>query len=144
MFNSILVVCVGNICRSPTGEQLLKELLPDKKIESAGLSALSGKKADAMSCLVAKDNGLSLDKHIAKQLTSELCRHNDLILVMEKKHIDLVCCIAPEARGKVMLFGRWIDDFEVPDPYKQSREAFEFVYNKLNDAAQNWARILIR
>ena len=42
MFNSILVVCVGNICRSPTGERLLQQLLPEKEITSAGVGALVG------------------------------------------------------------------------------------------------------
>ncbi|WP_454538621.1 arsenate reductase/protein-tyrosine-phosphatase family protein, partial [Escherichia coli] len=40
MFNSILVVCTGNICRSPIGERYLRSLLPNKKIDSAGTSAL--------------------------------------------------------------------------------------------------------
>jgi len=40
MFDSILVVCVGNICRSPTGERLLKQHLPDKEIASAGIVCL--------------------------------------------------------------------------------------------------------
>lgn len=40
MFENILVVCVGNICRSPTGERLLRQHLPEKRIESAGVSAV--------------------------------------------------------------------------------------------------------
>lgn len=54
MFNKILVVCVGNICRSPTGEWLLKKYIPDKTIESAGINALIGNDADAKALEVAK------------------------------------------------------------------------------------------
>ncbi len=43
MFNNILVVCVGNICRSPTAERLLQRYHPELKVESAGLGALVGK-----------------------------------------------------------------------------------------------------
>ncbi|MDY4387929.1 protein tyrosine phosphatase [Pectobacterium aroidearum] len=144
MFDSILVVCVGNICRSPTGERLLKRALPEKKIVSAGLGALVGKPADAMATEVANQHDLSLEGHQAQQLTSALCRQFDLILVMEKEHIDGVCRIAPEVRGKTMLFGRWSEQQEIADPYRKSREAFEFVYLQLEQSAEKWAQALSR
>ncbi|HHQ4313998.1 TPA: protein tyrosine phosphatase [Serratia fonticola] len=144
MFDSILVVCVGNICRSPTGEYLLKQCVKNKKIDSAGLSALVGKEADDTAKEVANKHGLSLDKHIARQLTAEMCHEYSLILVMEKRHIDSVCRLAPEVRGKTMLFGHWLEQKEVPDPYRKSREAFEFVYDLLSEAAQKWAHALTR
>ncbi|AFR02731.1 protein tyrosine phosphatase [Pectobacterium brasiliense] len=144
MFDSILVVCVGNICRSPTGERLLKQALPEKKIVSAGLGALVGKPADATATEVANQHNLSLEGHQAQQLTSTLCRQFDLILVMEKEHIDGVCRIAPEVRGKTMLFGRWSEQQEIADPYRKSREAFEFVYLQLEQSAQKWAQALSR
>ncbi|WP_156294036.1 protein tyrosine phosphatase [Serratia oryzae] len=142
MFNSILVVCVGNICRSPTGERLLRKLFPEKEISSAGINALVGSSADENAIGVAMENSLSLDGHIAQQLTLELCRRYDLILVMEKKHIESVCNIAPEARGKTMLFGHWDVQKEIPDPYRQNREAFVFVYNILEHSANKWAEVL--
>ncbi|HHQ6574829.1 TPA: protein tyrosine phosphatase [Serratia fonticola] len=144
MFDSILVVCVGNICRSPTGERLLKGLLPNKKIASAGVGALVGKHADETASKVAEEHGLSLIEHKGQQLTSELCRKYDLILVMERKHIDSVCRIAPEVRGKVMLFGHWLNELEITDPYRQSKEAFEYVYTALESSALEWARVLNR
>ncbi|AHG21847.1 protein tyrosine phosphatase [Chania multitudinisentens RB-25] len=144
MFNSILVVCVGNICRSPTGEQLLKARLPGKRIGSAGLGALVGKPADATASEVASQNGVSLVGHQGRQLTAEMCREYDLILVMEKGHIEAVCQLVPEARGKIMLFGHWLAKREINDPYRQSREAFEFVYRLLDDSAQKWAGALSR
>ncbi|MBA5237956.1 protein tyrosine phosphatase [Pectobacterium aroidearum] len=144
MFDSILVVCVGNICRSPTGERLLKQALPAKKVASAGLGALVGKPADAMATDVANKYDLSLEGHIAQQLTSALCRQYDLILVMEKEHIEAVCRIAPEVRGKTMLFGRWLEQQEIADPYRKSREAFEFVYSQLEQSAQKWVQVLSR
>ncbi|UUE35084.1 protein tyrosine phosphatase [Pectobacterium aroidearum] len=144
MFDSILVVCVGNICRSPTGERLLKQALPAKKIASAGLGALVGKPADATATEVANQHDLSLEGHEAQQLTSALCRQYDLILVMEKGHIDGVSRIAPEVRGKTMLFGHWLNQQEIADPYRKSRAAFEFVYSQLEQSAQKWAQALNR
>ena len=142
MFNKILVVCVGNICRSPTGERLLKHYQPALRVESAGLGALVGKGADATATSVAQDNQLSLAGHSARQITGQMCREYDLILVMEKRHIAALCEIAPEMRGKVMLFGHWDGEREIPDPYRKSREAFEAVYTLLDRSARQWAQAL--
>ena len=127
MFNKILVVCVGNICRSPVGERLLQKLLPNKEIASAGIAAeksrLIGKPADEIATLVAAENGVSLEEHQSQQVTPQLCAQYDLILVMEKEHMEALTQISPEARGKTMLFGQWVGQKDIPDPYRQSREA---------------------
>lgn len=59
MFNSILVVCTGNICRSPIGERYLRRALPNKKIDSAGISALVGHSADDSAIRIAEKHGIS-------------------------------------------------------------------------------------
>ncbi len=144
MFDSILVVCMGNICRSPSGERLLKRELPDKKICSAGLGALVGQPANEIAIEVAFQHGVSLAGHHAQQLTKKMCREYDLILVMEKLHIDAVCHMVPEVRGKTMLFGYWQEQQEISDPYRKSREAFEYVFRLLDESAQKWAKALSR
>jgi protein-tyrosine phosphatase len=146
MFNKILVVCVGNICRSPIGERMLKQMLPSKSVASAGLasakSGLVGKPADNSAIQVAAEHGVNLDNHSSQQLTSELCREYDLILVMEKGHIEALTSIAPEARGKTMLFGQWIGQKDIPDPYRQSKEAFEHAYQLIERSATEWSKKL--
>ena len=140
-FNSILVVCVGNICRSPTAERLLKQALPHKTISSAGISAMVGQSADPSAEAIALQHDLALEGHIARQLTRELCQQHDLILVMEQKHIEAVTRIAPEVRGKTMLYGHWLKR-DIPDPYRQSREAFEFTFDLIAEATNAWAQRL--
>lgn len=142
MFEKILVVCVGNICRSPTGEYLLKALLENKSIASAGVGALIGKPADKKANDEAVKNGISLEGHQAQQLTAELCREYELILVMEQGHIGAVTNIAPEARGKTMLLSHWTDKKDIPDPYRQSKEAFEHAYRLIEQACEAWAKKL--
>lgn len=142
MFNKILVVCVGNICRSPTAERLLKQYQPQLTVASAGLGALVGKGADARASQVAAEHQLPLDGHCARQVSASLCRDYDLILAMEKRHIHALCDIAPEMRGKVMLFGHWDNEREIPDPYRKSHEAFEAVYTLLDQSARQWAQAL--
>lgn len=142
MFNKILVVCVGNICRSPTAERLLKRYQPTLTVGSAGLGALVGRGADERAIRVATAHDLSLEGHCARQITREMCREYDLILTMEKRHIARLCEMAPEMRGKVMLFGHWDQEREIPDPYRKSTEAFEAVYTMLDDSARQWAQAL--
>ena len=104
MFDSILVICTGNICRSPIGERLLRRLLPSKRIDSAGVGALVNHEADESAVRVAEKYGLSLDGHRGAKFTSALARQYDLLLVMEYTHLEQISRIAPEARGKTMLF----------------------------------------
>ena len=142
MFDSILVVCTGNICRSPIGERFLRRALPNKRIDSAGTGALVGHDADSSATKIAAQNGLSLEGHKGQQFTSSLAREYDLILVMEKSHIEQICRIAPEARGKTMLFGQWLGHREIPDPYRKSEEAFSSVYQLIEQAGLLWVEKL--
>lgn len=142
MFDSILVVCTGNICRSPIGERYLRNLLPDKKIDSAGTGALIEHAADNSAIKVAQIHGLSLEGHLSRQFTSSLGRQYDLILAMEKSHIEQIGNIAPEARGKTMLFGHWVEQRDIPDPYRKSDEAFLSVYKLIEQAGKLWAQKL--
>lgn len=142
MFNSILVVCTGNICRSPIAERLLREHLVGKKVDSAGVGALVDHAADSSAIAIAEEHGLSLSGHKGQQFNSKLARDYDLILVMDKSHIEQVNKIAPEVRGKTLLLGHWIDQKEIPDPYRQSKEAFEFVYQLIEQSCKLWVQKL--
>ncbi|UAW99453.1 low molecular weight phosphotyrosine protein phosphatase [Halopseudomonas nanhaiensis] len=146
MFKSILIVCVGNICRSPTAEALLKHKLQgyDIKVTSAGLGALVGKGVDPTAAAVMAEHDISLHDHMARQLTREMVRDADLILTMETRHIKAICELTPEARGKTFLFGRWLNGCETPDPYRQQRQAFVHVYQILDKAANAWLPYLVR
>ena len=135
MFNSILVLCTGNICRSPIAERILRDFFPEKEIDSAGLGALVGKPADASAINVAEKNGISLQGHKGRQFTAEMGRRYQLILVMERMHLEQVSNIAPELRGKTMLLGHWNGNKDIPDPYKKSDEAFDSVYKLIE---QSW------
>lgn len=144
MFDSILMVCAGNICRSPTAEYVLKHKTIGSKItvSSAGLTALENKPADSYAQDLAIQNGIDMSAHKGRQLTSSLIAHNSLILVMENRHLDDLCSRFPEARGKTFLLGKWIGDREIPDPYRQSKEAFEHVFNLIHSACDAWQKYL--
>lgn len=139
MYQNILIVCVGNICRSPTAEHLLKKKMPHLNVSSAGLRALAGKDADLRAIRTALRHSVIIAGHAARQLTAAMCETADLILVMEPRHIDGVADILPAARSKTMLFGQWLPQKSIPDPYLQTDEVFEAVYRQLEEAAEQWA-----
>ncbi len=139
MFSSVLVVCVGNICRSPVGERLLAARCPDLKVESAGIGALEGHGADATAAEVAAAHGLSLEGHVARQFSADLAAPFDLILVMEPGHKREIMRMTPALGGRVMLFGQWVGQDKIPDPYQRSREFHETVFEMLTGAANAWA-----
>ena len=140
MFQNILIVCVGNICRSPAAEALLANKLEGKglTISSAGIGALVGNPMDKTAHEVLNDHGVEHTAHRARQVDSEMLHRADLILVMEQSHIQHIRQIAPEVHGKTFLLGKWLDDTEIPDPYRQSKPAFEHVHSLLTQSVESW------
>lgn len=140
MFQNILIVCVGNICRSPAAEALLAHKLEGKglMISSAGIGALVGNPMDKTAHEVLNDHGMEHTSHRARQVDSEMLHRADLILVMEQSHVQHIRQIAPEVHGKTFLLGKWLDDTEIPDPYRQSKPAFEHVHSLLTQSVESW------
>ena len=138
-YQKILIVCAGNICRSPIAEGLLKQSLPDHFIASAGIAALVDHPADDKAIRVAQVHGLDLSAHKAKQLTPQMCLFADLILVMEERQIDAVASIQPLARSKTMLLGQWTAVKNIPDPYQKHEGFFEDVYRQVSASCSTWA-----
>lgn len=140
--DSILVVCIGNICRSPIAEAMLKAEFPAKRVWSAGIAALVGRPADPFSLQVAQQGGLDLSEHRAQQLTSQMCTQADLILVMETAHKRELEQQYPLARGKIHCLGDCgtaIPLFQIEDPYRQPVAAFETAYAAIETGVKHWA-----
>lgn len=143
MIRSILVVCVGNICRSPVGERLLVAALPEHRISSAGLAALEGHPADADAAAAAAEIGLDLEGHVARQLTQEIGKSHDLILVMEPGHRAEVMRRFPQLSGRTMLFDHWTGGTGIQDPYTQPIEVHRAMRDRIVEAAAAWATRLL-
>ena len=142
MFNNILFVCTGNICRSPTAEYLMQSLLTQNNISisSAGLNAIIGSPIDATAAQVLADNGIYYQSHTARQLQTSHLLDADIILAMEKNHINTILNLSPEIRGKVFLLGKWQNDREIPDPYKKSRTNYDHTYRLIDEGVRAWVQ----
>lgn len=142
MFKNVMMVCIGNICRSPIAEVYLQYLRPELNVFSSGLGALVGKPADPKSIALMDVKEIDLTKHIAQQITNELVLRADLILVMEQAHVDGIQNQFPESRGKVHLIGKWNKNQEVPDPYRKDVEAFESASAMIESGLEDWQKKL--
>ncbi|NGM44561.1 low molecular weight phosphotyrosine protein phosphatase [Rhodobacter sp. SGA-6-6] len=144
MVDSVLVVCVGNICRSPMGERMLKARLSGLAVSSAGLGALVGHEADADALKAAEELGVDLGGHSARQLTAEIGAAHGLILAMEPGHRAEISRRWPQLSGRTLLFDQWTGGKGIADPYRKPLEFHRQVRDQIFAAAAAWAGRLSR
>ena len=113
MFNNILIVCVGNICRSPMAEYLLQHMINkngvDIRVSSAGLGALVGHAADEYAIEIMREHGVDCTAHRARQLDGDMVKQNELILVMEHWQKEEIESLYHNAQGRIHLLEKWTD-----------------------------------
>lgn len=137
-FNNILVVCVGNICRSPMAEALLKQRYPHKNIDSAGVGALVGHSADPAALEIMAGQEIDITNHVAKQIDEGLAKKADLIFTMSDSQTKWIEERWPFCRGKTFKLGHW-QDKDIADPYKHEMSAFETAYQDIVVSLEQWA-----
>ncbi len=140
--NSVLCVCTGNICRSPLAQGLLKRSLPDVEVASAGIGALTDAPMDPAAAAIAEREGLPIDDHLGRQITRDMLRSYDLIIVMEAGQKKWITANFPESRGRVFHASHWQGGDEVADPYHLSDDVFEAVYAQLQTCMADWGQRL--
>jgi protein-tyrosine phosphatase len=140
MFNNVLVVCVGNICRSPMAEAMFRHRVQNARIQisSAGTHAMLRSTTDPLAQAVLQVNAVPVHKHRSRQIDRQMLHEADLILVMEHRQTQSVLKLAPEVRGKTFLIGKWQLELEIADPYRRSKLAFEQTYEQLSRCVDDW------
>lgn len=138
MIQSILVVCIGNVCRSPMAEGLLRDRFPDKEVSSAGLGALVGHPTDPNAVALMAEHGIDITSHRARQMVAKSCRDADLIFVMDSEQKRAIEREYPFIRGRVFRLGHH-GGFDIPDPYGEARDKFEISYQLISGGVAQWA-----
>lgn len=132
----ILMVCLGNICRSPLAEGILKSKLnANFEVDSAGTAAYHvGNPPDQRSIAVAQQFGIDISQQRARQFKKDDFNSFDLIFVMDQNNYnDVVELATPAQRRKVHLLRK---NNEVPDPYYGDASAFEAVFHLIDTACE--------
>ena len=142
--NSILFICMGNICRSPSAEAVFRYKAKAQgmslKVDSAGtVGAHAKEKPDHRAQKMGAERGYFFDGIKARKVTAQDFEDFDLILAMDNANLDDLKKIAPEhLQGKAMLFLNFAqnhEETEVPDPYYGGANGFRYVLDLVEDAS---------
>jgi protein-tyrosine phosphatase len=132
VMTSILVVCTGNICRSPMAEGFLRDDLQGRfgadapAVSSAGTSGLEGQAASAGSVRAAAERGSNIEAHRARRLTHQMLREADLVLCMAGDHRAQVAALVPEVASRSFTLKelvRLLESADDPDPARHDADA---------------------
>jgi protein-tyrosine phosphatase len=151
MVVKILMVCLGNICRSPLAEGILKSKLPKNRflVDSAGTGDWHiGHLPDERSIKTAKKNGLDITNQRGRLFTPKDLDVFDYIFVMDSSNYENVIALAKteEQKQKVELILNQLfpgENVDVPDPYFGLQNGFDTVYEMLNESCEILAEKLI-
>ena len=132
MFN-VLMVCTGNICRSPMAAGLLRHYLPEDmkdrvQVTSAGTHALHGHQAEAHASEVLAQIGIDISGHRARQITKEMARSSDLILTMEAAQASIAGSLVAWRQDKPRMISEFdpqTPTHDIADPYGGPLEAYQ-------------------
>ena len=141
-FQKLLVVCIGNICRSPMVEYLLKREFPTLEVSSAGIHAMVGHSADEKAIhAMQRLTQIDISTHIARQLDSTMLKQADLVLVMtmsQQQHIEKTWAFS---KGKVFRLGHW-QNKDILDPYRQDQAFFDQTCSSVQRCLADWHEYL--
>ncbi|KAI0800859.1 phosphotyrosine protein phosphatase [Fomes fomentarius] len=132
---SVLVVCLGNICRSPVGEAVLKHVARecdlDITVDSAGTSNFHiGEDPDDRSVATCKKNKVPIE-HSARQVQQSDFRRFTHILAADEANLRNLNRVKPkDATAEVRLWGSYLDGEEIPDPYYGGMNGFQHVFDQ--------------
>jgi protein-tyrosine phosphatase len=143
----ILVVCYGNVCRSPYLQAVLQRALPKTEVSSAGFVGADRAVPDASLTISAK-RGLDLSRFRSRPLVPAVVTGADLIIVMDARQAEEIAGRFPINRARIVIAGDLDPRFEqtraIRDPWKQPSEVFEASFDRLDRCASVLVSVLER
>ena len=143
----MLVVCHGNVCRSPYLQAVLQRALPDVAVDSAGFMG-SDRPVPPVSVALCAQRGLDLSGYRSRPLTHASVASADLVIVMDSGQGRQIERLFPHNRAPVVVAGDLDPRFEacraIPDPWSLSSDVFESSFNRLDRCAATLVTILKR
>ncbi|NNJ88039.1 MAG: low molecular weight phosphotyrosine protein phosphatase [Eudoraea sp.] len=137
----VLMVCLGNICRSPLAEGILRSKVDPSRIliDSAGTAGYHvGSAPDPRSIEVAKEHHIDISGQRCRKFQMEDFHSFDHIFVMDRENFGNVCSLAPsedhKKKVRLLLEGTDSNYTEVPDPYYGGKHGFQEVYHLIDKA----------
>lgn len=100
-----------------------------------------GAPADPLAIQLMRDRDIDIEGHRGRQITYDILRQFELVLVMENRHRLHIEQLTPETKGRVFTLGHW-DGFEVPDPYGHPLKAFEDALGRIDQGVISWQKYL--
>ena len=152
---SVLFVCMGNICRSPTAEGVFRHIVNEKnlqdiiKIDSAGTHAYHiGESPDARSQATAKSRGVDISAQKARKVKATDFERYDYVIAMDHSNYENLKSLSTvEQQRKIHLFmdftSAW-DNTEVPDPYYGGADGFNNVFDMVQSASEGLLNTIIK
>lgn len=145
----VLMVCLGNICRSPSAQGVLQKLIDDKglaahiEVDSAGTGDWHiGKNPDPRSIEAAASRGYDIAALIARQVAQEDFGRFHYLLCMDRNNLNTLreqCPASQRSKLRLLMdFARTSDHDTVPDPYYSGQQGFELVLDLLEDACDSF------
>jgi protein-tyrosine phosphatase len=143
----ILVVCHGNICRSPYLQAVLRRALPDLVVTSAGFFG-SDRAVPQISVTLGAKRGLDLSRYRSRPLTKSTVSNADLVIVMDSDQARQLARMFPINRARIVIAGDLDPRFDasraITDPWNRSRDVFESSFDRLDRCAATLVGILQR
>ena len=152
---SVVFVCMGNICRSPTAEGVFRHVVKERnlqdviKIDSAGTHAYHiGEQPDLRSQATAKSRGVDLSAQRARKVEANDFECFDYVIAMDRSNYENLKELAmPEQQEKLHLFmdftNAW-DNAEVPDPYYGGGDGFTNVFDMVQSASEGLLETIVK
>ncbi|MBX3000925.1 MAG: hypothetical protein KF893_20550 [Caldilineaceae bacterium] len=146
----LLIVCTGNICRSPMVMALIRQKLQEAglseqiEVRSAGTLGLEGATASRHGVELLAQRGIDLSHHRSRLLTLQEVEKADLILVMEESHRQLISNRSPEYLSKILLFHELVEEkSNLSDPYGGERDEYAATLARIDYVLDaGWQRLL--